>query len=556
MRGSVAGRLFKPEERLNYADSFIKVDQKPIDLDFWQQDHIRDTHRYCIILKGRRTGFSFDVALKGIIKSQDKARYKYTRQFVSYNEDDAKEKINYAKEFYHSTPKLHRKELVSETKTTMEFYDRGGKTTSRLISIACRPPRGRGGDIVFDEMAIYPQNRVQTIYTAGLPVIARGGCVEIGSTPLGKIGLFYDIYTNPKENGKEKYPEYQRYMVPWWYVKDLCKDVKEAVKLAPDMETEDRVDIFGTDTIKTLFNSMLLEDFQQEFECIFVDSAMSYITLDLIYANTPGMREEDRADSLQEGEGESLERDNDGIEVKIFRDADSLVLGYKPEKHGRLFLGYDIARFRDAAVIFVIGQLPNGKKISVAEIEMRGQTFDYQIDQFKKILMNPPIVRACIDRGGMGEPICEWLQKEFGDSVVEGVKFDAVSKEEMATSVRKGLEKREFLLQNDSKFHRQIHSIKRFPISGGGFRYDSTKDEDGHADSFWAWALADRAVIKGEDSGNFYTRRASKKIQDAVRSGQETKPSGVNDNGPPLTKGRGRSLSSVLGGVDRANRKK
>jgi phage FluMu gp28-like protein len=218
-------------------------------------------------------------------------------------------------------------------------------------------------------------------------------------------------------------------------------------------------------------------------------------------------------------------------------------------------LGYDVARYRDAAVIFAIGQLPNGKKRSIAEIEMRNQTFDYQLDQFKKIMENLPVVRACIDRSNMGEPINEWLQKEFGSSVVEGVKFDLRSKEEMAINVRKGLEKREFLLQNDSKFHKQIHSIKRFPISGGSFRYDSARDEDGHSDSFWAWALADRAVIKGEDSGNFYTRRASKKNQSVVRSDQETKPDGTNDSGPPLTKGRGRSLSSVLMGVDRANRK-
>src|SRR5215469_8930136 len=120
-------QLFSPEERLNYAEAFIKVDQEPIDLDFWQQDYIRDINKYSLTLKSRRTGYSFIVALKGIIKSNDKARHKYTRQFVSYNEEDAKEKINYAKEFYHSMPKKHKKGLASETKTSMEFYDKGGK---------------------------------------------------------------------------------------------------------------------------------------------------------------------------------------------------------------------------------------------------------------------------------------------------------------------------------------------------------------------------------------------------------------------------------------------
>jgi phage FluMu gp28-like protein len=170
------GGLFTPEERLNDVDAFVQVDQKPIDLDFWQEAFLMDKGKYSITLKSRRTGFSFIVGLKGLVKAMDPARHKYVRQFVSYNEDNAKEKITYVKEFYHSISKKHRKELVSETKTTMEFLDYGGKTTSRLISIACRPPRGRGGDMVFDAMAIYPQNKARVIYTAGLPVIARGGC--------------------------------------------------------------------------------------------------------------------------------------------------------------------------------------------------------------------------------------------------------------------------------------------------------------------------------------------------------------------------------------------
>ncbi|QKS91937.1 hypothetical protein [Treponema phagedenis] len=128
----------------------------------------------------------------------DGNRTKYVRQFVSYNEEDAKEKIQYAQEFYASIHPKAKKKLRSCTKTAMEFYDKSGKTVSRLISIACRPPRGRGGDIVFDEMAIYPENKAEVIYTAGIPVTARGGCVEIGSTPLGKIGRFYDVFSTRK----------------------------------------------------------------------------------------------------------------------------------------------------------------------------------------------------------------------------------------------------------------------------------------------------------------------------------------------------------------------
>jgi phage FluMu gp28-like protein len=543
--GSGAGGLFTPEERLNFADAFIKVNQQPIDLDFWQQEYIRDTNKYSTLNKSRQTGFSFSVALKGIIKAMDKSRFKYTRQFVSYNLDDAKEKINYAKEFYHSIPKRHRKELVSETKTGMEFYDKSGKTTSRLLSIACRQPRGKNGDLVFDEMAFYPMNQQRKIYTAGLPVISRGGSIEIGSTPFGKIGQFYEIFTNEGNN----YTQFRRYTIPWWFTKEFCSNIPEAVKLAPHMETEERVALFGKEQIKTIFQSMFLEDFQQEYECVFIDSALSYITLDLIHANTPGMREGDRDYELEDGEDEK------DIEIKVLRDADSLILGYEPEIHGRLFMGYDVARFQDAAVIFVIGQLPNGMKMSVAEIEMVNKEYEYQLDQFRKIMNQLPVVRACIDSKGMGDPLREALQKDFGTAKVEGVDFTNEIKEEMAISVKTGLERKQFLLQNDRRFHKQIHSIKRTPISGRSFRYDSTRDEDGHADSFWAWALADRAVIKGADTGNFYSKYAGKKKGGVVESGKGKKPTDQNGD-PTLTKrAHGKSLFSVMQGVDRANRK-
>jgi phage FluMu gp28-like protein len=530
-----SGKLFSKEGRLNYADAFIRVDQKPLDLDFWQEHFLMDANKYSIVLKSRRTGFSFIVALKGMVKAMDPNRFNYVRQFVSYNEEDAKEKIRYASMFYHSIPDRHKKKLVSETKTSMEFYDVKGKTTSRLISIACRPPRGRGGDIVFDEMAIYPANKAGVIYTAGLPVTARGGCVEIGSTPLGKIGQFYDIFSD-----KDNYKNYARYTVPWWFAGVLCTNVPRAVKQAPLMDTDERVSAFGTQNMQTYLSTMLKEDFQQEYECTFIDSAVSFITMDLIQDNTPGLRSRDRIAELPDGLGEA-----EDIDVKIAHSADEIYSIYELNRHGRLYVGYDVARRRDAAVIFVIGYRPDGKKISVAEIDMRNKPFEYQLDQFRKIMKSPfPVMRACIDQTGQGEPLCERLQTEFGATMVEGVLFNQESKEMLAIAVRTGLEKREFLLQNDNKFHKQIHSIKRIATSGGHFRYDSERDENGHADSFWAWALANNAVIENKNHRpGFYAQvRASKeKVIESAGVVAKTKPART----------RGKSYAAVIRSMNR-----
>ncbi|MDR1073797.1 MAG: hypothetical protein LBL45_09010, partial [Treponema sp.] len=432
--------MFTPAERLAYCDAFVKYNDNPLELDRWQELYIQDTSPFSIILKGRREGFSFATALKGLIKANDPDRTDYTRQYVSYNMEDAIEKIRAAKMLYESIPKRHRKILVTDNKTSLEFLDTNKKTTSRLISIPCRPPRGRGGDIALDEFAIYMKNASRTIYTAALPVISRGGAMEIGSTPLGLLGMFAEIW-----HDKKKFPKFTRFNVPWWQSSALCENVEEARKAGvKDMDTIDRVNAFGGEKLRDAFDALFLEDFQQEYECTFVDGSESYISLDLIYANTPG-RNEESWEHMGEAATESGNEEKN-VEVHVFKDADSLRAGYNPKEHGRLFIGYDVARRRDAAVIFVIGEMPDGKKKSIAEIVMINKDFECQRDQFRKIMSVGAVARACIDQTQIGEMITEWLQKEYTATRIEGVMFNIQSKEELAMGVKIGLENKEFLL--------------------------------------------------------------------------------------------------------------
>ena len=123
----------------------------------------------------------------------------------------------------------------------------------------------------------------------------------------------------------------------------------------------------------------------------------------------------------------------------------------------------------------------------------------------------------------------------------------------LAMNVKTALERLEFLLENDRDFHAQIHSIKRTPTSGGSFRYDAERSEKGHADSFWAWALA--AYAATDTSAlypRFYNEYRSKKNALALQSesGNEKllKPSASS-----LTARSGKSLESVLRRVSRVH---
>lgn len=525
-----------PDERLDYLYAYCKFDDKQLVLDPWQEDFITSTKQFISILKSRRTGFSFATGLKGLSKALDPGRQKYVKQFVSYNESDAQEKIRYIREFYDSIPNFAKKKIVTENKSEIELLDANGKTTSRLISMPCRPPRGKGGDISLDEYGIFLPNMSKLVYTAALYVISRGGCIEVGSTPLGCIGRFYEICTD-----KKKYPAYQRFNIPWWFSTALCTDVANAVKECPNMNTEERVEKFATETLKEIFRNDVLEDFQQECECMFIDTAESYITLDEIYSCTPGMNDdftnEDYTKEIESGESESFF----GREIKICKTVDDMcTFEYDPERDGILYLGYDIAKKRDAASIFLLGLKSNGEKKVFGYEELRAKDFEFQIDCIKKLNQALPIRRMCIDCTGMGMPILERLEKDIGKAKVEGIYFTSQAKEEMAQGVKLGLQRKEFVLPNDKNLHHQIHSIRRIATSGNNFRYDADRDENGHADTFWSFALANLACGTNRKQG-FYEQIQEKKQIEVMNNKIEVVTNLDNANIIP----KGKSLRQV-----------
>ena len=502
--------MFSKDERLLYAYTYMQFQQKDLLLDFWQDAYIRSMARFIAIVKSRRVGWSFICSLKGLIKAMDPDRVGYTKQFVSYNEEDALEKISYAKQFYESIPDCDaKKKLIVDNKSQLCFQDKNGITQSRLISIPCRPPRGKGGDISLDEFAIYNPKMQKLVYDAALPVISRGGTIEMGSSPLGKIGKFYDILTD-----KDTY-DYERYNIPWWFCRDLCVDVPTAVKVAPGLSTEERVETFGTKIIKQILQNNDYETFRQEYECDFIDSSESYIPLDLIYANTPGKRDGDLdLSACEKMDDDEYWEYNRGIDFQAYKDLDSAILNYNPEKHGEtLFLGFDVGRTHDATAIHIIGKMADGKKRDFARIELRNVEFEAQENLILQAYKELPVYRGRMDMTGIGRPVYERLHKKLGDRL-EGVVFTPEEKEIMAIDVKRGLEQKEFLLSNDKEFHRQIHSIKRTSNGGKYFRYDAERNEKGHADSFWAWALANSAVVITDNKSlNFYAQRKQKKME-------------------------------------------
>ncbi len=103
------------------------------------------------------------------------------------------------------------------------------------------------------------------------------------------------------------------------------------------------------------------------------------------------------------------------------------------------------------------------------------------------------IRRAAIDATGIGAMLAETLEQEFGPRV-EPVVFSAALKENLAFRTRRRMEARLTLLPDTREIRRAFSAVKKFVTTSGNLRFDAARTDAGHADEFWAKALADLAA--------------------------------------------------------------
>ena len=87
--------------------------------------------------------------------------------------------------------------------------------------------------------------------------------------------------------------------------------------------------------------------------------------------------------------------------------------------------------------------------------------------------------------------LAETAQKDFGQYRVEAVMFTNKSKEEMAYNLRTNFENKQIIIPSEHDIREDLHSIQKITTKAGNIRFDAdTSEVNGHADRFWALALA------------------------------------------------------------------
>jgi phage FluMu gp28-like protein len=442
--------------------------------EHFQLAHLQDDSVFRNEVKSRQIAWSWlsaaEAVADGILNGTGSV-------FVSINLDEAKEKIRYAKNVIGALPKVMRPALVTDNRTEIEFAN-----GARLISLPATAPRGKAQmNVYLDEFAHVRDDVI--IYTAALPMISKGNRrLRMASSPMGASGRFWEVATE----SFRQYPGYSRKRTPWWEVQAFCTNVREARQLAPTLATAERVDLFGKDRIKAIFANLPLEDFEQEYECVFVDESTAWITWEEIAAAQAGNVWCELAEIRGDGDGELREAVN--------RVAEEVRLG---RIEAALALGVDVGRTRNTSEIYAVGLSPSGTYPLRMALTLDASSFETQRAILRYVFERLPIVKGLIDQTGLGRNLAEDTERAFPVKA-EGVNFTAESKLLWSTDAKMLIQQGKTPIPNDRDIAYQIHSIKRMVTPSRNVVFDAERNAKYHADKYWAWVLALAAARGGQ----------------------------------------------------------
>jgi len=430
----------------------------------YQMEMLNNASPFDITDKSRQIGWSFTAAMDAVCDGI--AHPNTPHLFVSINQEEAAEKIRYTRDIVAAIRPKYRPNLTQDATFSIAF-----ENGSRYLSHPCRPPRGKArARIYLDEMAHYQGSLTQPIYTGALPATVRGdGYIRIGSSPLGAAGLFWEIFTQTLR----KWPGYDGYrrLVPWWHSRALCKDIETARKLAPKMLTEERVYAFGTKALIVQYENNFIEDFQQEFECDWVDEQVAWISWSMI--------EGIQRNNLQCWHSQTVDE-----ALKHLVEFQAAIRAGQIE---HVFCGgIDVGRVKDLTEFIIIGKSSGGLLPCRWIISLNNVEFRKQQALLWHIIQSLPFTLVLVDMTGIGMQLSETLEQS-GKAV--GVYFTAQTKELLAVETRIQAENRTVHIPAIRDLIYQIHSIRKLPGPVVN-RFDVEASAKHHADKFWAWALA------------------------------------------------------------------
>jgi len=400
-----------------------------------QRKALSSTAQFRLWRWSRQVGKSFSMALDANFRALETGRKQLMLSSSQQQSDELMQKVHQHAE---------AQKILSDWIADSEVID-GVTLTKRkaklangaeIITIPANPRTARGftGDVYLDEFAMHMHD--VDIWQAVFPSITRGnGRLTVSSTPKGKQNIFYRLHQNEA---------FEKMLVT----------IFDAVEGG-----------YPADPEKLRMGCLDEETWRQEYLCEFLDEATAYLTFEVIAAC--------------ESNQASLDWPKD----------------HEPE--GSLYGGLDIGRKSDLTVLWIDERLSD-LAITRTVIRLKNMPFRQQMAVIRPFVAMPKFRRLCVDATGLGMQMAEEFQTEFGKHKVEAVTFTAAVKEELAGHLRVRMEDRLDRIPAEIGIRNSFHSVKKIVTAAGNVRFDADRTESGHADEFWAKALADHAAGTGK----------------------------------------------------------
>ncbi len=432
----------------------------------YQLRWLKDKSKIKIWEKSRRIGATYVQSYEDVRDCIDKKVPAVW--FSSADESAAKEYISYCEQWvklFHVAAKSLGEIILDSDKDikalVIEF-----KNGTKIHALSSNPKgfRSKGGKIVLDEFAFH--NNPEELWKAARPCITWGYPLRILSTHNGQNCLYYR-FIDQVNNGELSWSLHKtpiQLAVSEGLV-DKIYQRKTTAKEREEWLNNEKENCFDEYT------------WLQEYCCIAVDEASAFLPYDLIT---------------------SCEMNN------ILKPLDEIQHDF--------YVGVDVGRKKDLTVIWVLEKIEN-IKYTRAVIELSKMSFQKQEEILHEILAHKLFRRDCQDDTGIGMQMAENAQVKFGKFRVEGVTFTNRVKEDLAYRLRTELENKTVFIPSRHEIREDLHSIRRITTSANNIRFDADRSENGHADRFWALALALHAADNGSGEIHISTRKKRESVK-------------------------------------------
>ena len=430
----------------------IPADRDAIFLPF-QSHWIKDDSRLKLMEKSRQIGISWSTAYA----ADERAAAQGARfdEWVS-SRDDIQARLFIADcKLWASIMGMAAKdmgEVVLDAEKKLSAYVLQFASGRRIHSMSSNPDAqaGKRGSRVLDEFALHADQR--KLWAIAYPGITWGGNMELISTHRGSHSFFNTLVREARHGGNPKRISLHRVTLQDALEQGFLFKLQQALPADAEQQAMDEAAYF--DFVKN--GAADAESFDQEYMCIPADDDSKFLEYGLITA-------------CEYLGGTDWKRDLQG------------------PFQGRLYCGVDIGRKKDLTVLWVVEQL--GDVFYTRHVETMERM--RKSDQEKILWPWFEIAdRICIDSTGLGIGWADDAQDKFGESRVEAVNFSAQVKEALAYPLKGAMEDRKVRIPEDPVIRADLRKVQKVTTSAGNIRFVAESTPDGHADRFWALALA------------------------------------------------------------------